>query len=172
MKCAHILFAHAFLGCGTTSALYGLGKPQAIKMLENEGFVCVANAFQSQTATRDEITVASVKGFLLSYKTNKLTEPLNELRNIKFNQRIAGKVRVVFPHELPPTFALFPQELPPTFAAAKYHGWKVHLQVMKWSGVTGFNPEKWGWALKENKPLSTDRPPSPSYLQWNISLQL
>ena len=37
-----------------------------------------------------------------------------------------------------------------------FHGWRVHLQVIEWSGVTGFNPEKWGWALKENKllPLS------------------
>ena len=59
VKCKHILFAHAFLGCDTTSALYGLGKPQAIKMLESEEFVSVANTFQSQTATRDDITVAS-----------------------------------------------------------------------------------------------------------------
>ena len=85
MKCKHILFAHAFLGCDTTSALYGLGKPQAIKMLESEEFVSEANTFQSQTATRDDITVASDKGFLLFYKANKLTESLNELRNIKFN---------------------------------------------------------------------------------------
>ena len=66
VKYKHILFAHAFLGCDTTSALYSLGKPQAIKMLENEEFVCVANAFQFQTATRDEITIACEKWCLLT----------------------------------------------------------------------------------------------------------
>ena len=92
---------------------------------------------------------------LTHLNANKLTESLNELCYIKFNQKIAGKKT-----------AVLPQTLPPTFAAAKYHGWRVHLQVIEWSGVTGFNPEKWGWALKENKllPISTDRTPAPSYL--------
>ena len=43
---------------------------------------------------------------------------LNELRYIKFVEKVSGKLT-----------AVLPQALPPTSNAAKYHGWRVYFQV-------------------------------------------
>ena len=32
----YVIFTHAFLGCYTTSHMYGFGKPQAMKLLEKK----------------------------------------------------------------------------------------------------------------------------------------
>ena len=41
-----------------------------------------------------------------------------------------------------------PEKLPPTEDAAKYHAFRVHLQVMQWMGIEICETE-WGWKRKE-----------------------
>ena len=128
-----LLFSHAFLGCDTTSHVFGFGKPQILKMFDNENFVKIAEIFQSPNSSEEEITVASEKCFLMLYKSTHLTNPVNELRYIRFHQKVVCSKAAVLPHALPPTSA-----------AAKYHGLHVHYQMMEWCGYTEFSAEEWG----------------------------
>ena len=80
-------------------------------MLQNEDLLHIANVFQSQQATKEDIADASERCFLHLYKSANLTSSLNELCHIKFNQKVANK-----------NTAVLPQMLPPTANAAKYHG--------------------------------------------------
>ena len=152
--CKYILFSHAFLGCDTTSHVFGFGKPQILKMFDNEDFVKIAEMFQSPNSSKEEITVASEKCFLMVYKSRHLTNSLNELRYIRFHQKVCSKT------------AVLPHALPSTSAAAKYHGLYVHYQMMEWCVYTEFSAEEWGWEMKNGKllPITTDRPPAPEML--------
>ena len=86
--CKYILFSHAFLGCDTTSHVFGFGKPQILKMFDSEDFVKIAEIFQSPNSSKEEITVAGEKCFLMLYKSTHLTNSLNELRYIRFHQKV------------------------------------------------------------------------------------
>ena len=36
--CDNVLFAHALLGCDTTSRVFGIGEPEALKKLRSNAF--------------------------------------------------------------------------------------------------------------------------------------
>lgn len=57
------------------------------------------------------------------------------------------------------------QCLPPTEAAARFHSFRVYLQVQTWIG-NKLNPVEWGWCLKGNKLISvkTDLAAAPARL--------
>ena len=74
-KIQYILFAHAFLGCDTTSHVHGIGKPQALKMLENEEFKKAAHIFTMKNVSKQEIQQTTEKYFLL------LTKPQHQLKH-------------------------------------------------------------------------------------------
>ena len=154
-KSNHILFTHAFLGCDTTSHPYGIGKQQSLKLLENKEFIDAAKFFGRGDSTKAEIEQATEQCFLLLYKAPSNVKTLNELRYIKFVEKVSGKLT-----------AVLPQTLPPTSNAAKYHGWRVYFQVREWSGVHGLVPEEWGWTLRNGKllPRTTDKAPAPENL--------
>ena len=56
--CDIILFVHALLGCDTTSRIYGIGKPMALKMAAtNIYFQQQATVFNCDIATKTDIIV-------------------------------------------------------------------------------------------------------------------
>ena len=58
--CQRLLFAHAFLGCDTTSRLYGVGKGVALKQLltKNSMFLTAADVFLNRESATSEIVKA------------------------------------------------------------------------------------------------------------------
>ena len=48
----YILFTHVIFECDTTSHVYGIGKPQAVKMIEHEDNVEVAKVFSLQIISK------------------------------------------------------------------------------------------------------------------------
>ena len=64
-----------------------------------------------------------------------LTDTLDSLRHKRFCEKAAPK-----------TSHIKPQSLPPTSAAAKYHSFRVYLQVQEWKGSAAeLHPRDWGW---------------------------
>ena len=88
-KSKYILFAHAFLGCDTTSHVHGIGKPQALKMLENEHSKNAAMVFTLENVSKETIQQKIEECFLLLYKAPATVKTLNELCYMKFIETIA-----------------------------------------------------------------------------------
>ena len=60
--CGNILFVHAFLGCDTTSRLFGIGKAAELKLVkENETFREQAEVFRSVNSSKDQVIAAGEK---------------------------------------------------------------------------------------------------------------
>lgn len=148
--CSKILFAHAILGCDTTSRVHGIGKGLALKKLQSSSqFRELAGVFNGNNVLKDDVIAAGEKALLHLYNATS-TESLDALRYNRYCQRVAsGKA------------SLQPENLPPTCSAAKFHSQRVYLQVQEWSGNT-LNPQNWGWKLSGGKflPVLTDRPPA------------
>ena len=84
-----ILLAHAFSGCDTTSSIFGKGKKQLLKLLQNEPLVKdVINTFNNKNSKHKEIQKAGETLFLYLYgdKSGKLS--LNEYRCNVFKQSL------------------------------------------------------------------------------------
>lgn len=155
-NCKHILFAHAILGCDTTSGLFGIGKGTALKLMNtNERFRHQALVFLEQNSRKTDIEKAGEAALVALYGGGQ-TNNINSLRFEKFCQKVAANISFVHP-----------QTLPPTASAAKYHSYRVYYQVQEWTGRMGLNPLDWGWHV-ENKqlvPTTMDLPPAPPSLQ-------
>jgi len=58
-----------------------------------------------------------------------------------------------------------PERLPPTENAARYHIYRVHLQVVQWKTLmtTDLKPEDWGWKIMDGRyePILTDLAAAP-----------
>ena len=145
-----ILFAHALLGCDTTSRVHGIGKDIALKKAKiNEQFRQLAGVFNRSDSSREDVIEAGEKA-LLSVFNAASTESLNSLRYIKYCQKVAtGNV------------CLQPENLPPTSSAASFHSLRVYLQVQEWK-QNQLRPQDWGWRLSDGRllPILTDRPPA------------
>ena len=109
-SCRNLLFAHAILGCDTTSSVYGLGKGQSLKKLMTDAnFRKLAQVFFKPDATKEEIIEAGEEALVVLYKGHA-GECLDSLRYRKFCQKLStGKSFVQ------------PEVLLPTSAAASYH---------------------------------------------------
>ena len=149
----NVLFMHAVLGCDTTSAIYGLGKAAALKlMINNHLFQQQARVFGNPGSQRHTIIYAGEKSLVILCN-GKPEDDLNVLRLHRFHQRV-GKS----------TSCVHPQVLPPTSAAAKFHSLRVYLQVQQWMGHGGhLKPEDWGWYIQDGKyfPVLTDKDAAP-----------
>ena len=76
-----------------------------------------ANVFDSVASTPSEVESAGEKALVAMYNGKK-TESLNKLRLTKYSEKVTkGEIKVE------------PRSLPPTSAAAKFHSYKVFLQV-------------------------------------------
>ena len=66
---SNILFAHAILGCDTTSRVFGVGKGISLHLVqESDTFRLQASIFQKQSATKEEIAAAWGKAMIHIYK--------------------------------------------------------------------------------------------------------
>ena len=152
--CAHILFTHAILGCDTTSRVFGVGKPVALKKLKiSSYFRQQAAVFQDSNACSGDI-IAAGENALVSLYNGKPGEKLDTLRFHRFCHKVSSSTSYVQP-----------RNLPPTSSAARYHSLRVYHQVQQWKGVD-LNVEQWGWQITEGQmiPIQTDRKPAPDYL--------
>ncbi|EDO33944.1 predicted protein [Nematostella vectensis] len=96
--CKNILFAHAILGCDTTSALYGL----SLKMLTSDATSRQqADIFHQADAAKNDIAAAGETALLCLYKGLK-DETLDSLRYARFCQKISTGNTQVQPESLPP----------------------------------------------------------------------
>ena len=114
-----------------------------------------ANVFDSVASTPSEVESAGEKALVVMYNGKK-TESLNKLRLTKYSEKVTkGEIKVE------------PRSLPPTSAAAKFHSYRVFLQVYQWkSPDCDLNPESWGWINSDTgfHPVLTDLPPAPDNL--------
>ena len=153
--CEHILFLHAFLGCDTTSRLFGVGKGAIIKKFKsNASLLRSAEIFNSVESSHKAIETAGEKVLVAVY--NGKDESHNSLRHKKFIEKLATS-----------TSHIEPKNLPPTAAAAKFHSYRIFLQICQWKDLAcDLEPSLWGWAQTVGGlfPITTDLPPAPEDL--------
>ena len=78
-SCKHILFQHAFLGCDTTSRLFGIGKGTVLKKFKvNSALQQAADVFDETSSTPAEIESAEKKAMVAIYD-RKMDDKLNSL---------------------------------------------------------------------------------------------
>ena len=137
MVCKNILFVHAFLGCDTTSRVFGVGKAAGLKLIkDNQQFHSQAETFQSTDTTKDNSIAAGEKAMVVLHK-GKETDNLNNMRHQRFQELVTVSKKVVHPNMLPQTPA-----------AVKYHSLRVYHQIQQWKGIT-LDAEEWGWKMCE-----------------------
>jgi hypothetical protein len=152
--CDNLLFAHAILGCDTTSRVVSIGKPVALKKLKSSAFFRrQAAVFKRPLSTQDDIVTAGENALVCLYNGQE-DERLDTLRLQRFHQKVASS-----------TVCVQPRILPPTSSSAKYHSQRVYHQVQEWSGVH-LRAEDWGWKTNNGMmvPVHTDLKPAPDNL--------
>ena len=152
----HILFLHVFLGCDTTSRILGIGKGTILKKFKgNFALTQAANVFDSPTSNQAEIATAGEKAFVALYN-GKAKDSLNTLRFSRYCEKVAKNLNKVEP-----------RSLPPTSAAAKFHSYRVFLQVCQWKNhQCDLQADSWGWTHSDMGyfPIPTDLAPAPADL--------
>ena len=71
--CKHLLFLHAFLGCDTTSRIYGIGKGSILKKFKDS--VCLQQAaiiFNDPNSTHSQVQDAGEKALVAIYGGSRL----------------------------------------------------------------------------------------------------
>ena len=137
--CNTMLFAHAILGCDTTSRVFSMGKGLALKHIRTDKhFVTQAEVFLQENATLADISSAGEASLVCLY-TGALGDTLYKLRLLRFRQKVATSTRFVQP-----------ENLPSTSSAAKYHSLRAYLQVQIWKGES----QDLGWKVVEGKLVS------------------
>ena len=154
---SHLLFIHAWSGCDTTSATFGMGKTNLVKNIQSsEEVQQISVLIGDHHMTEEEIGKAGIRLFVILFG-GKQEDSLNFLRYVKFLELVTSK-------------AIDPQKLPPTERAAYFHSVRVHLQIILWKELKHkdirFNPEWWGWKLNDSTliPVMTDIPSGPENL--------
>ena len=154
--CSNILILHALLGYDTTSWLFGIGEAAVLKKFRtNKALQQTAKVFDSVSASAEEIQLAGEKALVIMYNGKK-DETLNALRLSRYCEKVAKSLNRVEA-----------RSLPPTSAAARYHSYRVYLQISQWkSPHCTLREESWGWKVTESGfvPILTDRPPAPADL--------
>ena len=115
--------------------------------------------FDEVTFSPTEIESAGEKAHVVVYNGKK-NDTLNNLLMAKYCEKISKSLNKVEP-----------RSLPPTSGAAKYHSYRVFLQVQQWKSIDcSLQAEVWGWNLLDTGyfPRSTDLPPAPGELLKNI----
>ncbi len=116
--CHLLLFAHAIVGCDTTSKPYGLGKGLPLKLLKNnEKFRDFAKVFYEQNTTQKQVDIAGEKAMVIIYGGH-VDEGIDSLRFKIFTRKVSTACTFVKPHDIPPTSA-----------ALLHHSRRVYLQV-------------------------------------------
>lgn len=140
-----ILFAHAFTGCDTTSAIYGKGKKRLLDIInKNAQLMQYVEVFYNPDASLEDIKVAGEQIMLALYGQLDSNLTLSQCRVSRFLSTI-GKSKT----------AINLATLPPTSTAAYLHSLRTYYQVQFWLGNYNLNPEDWGWIKSETMYLPT-----------------
>ena len=147
----HILFAHAWSGCDTTSATYGQGKTAILKrLIADEKVRILSESISDSNDVPKDVAMAGQKLFVRLYGGGDQAN-LASLRLNRFKQMMvqSNSVRVA--------------SLPPSTNASGLHAMRVHLQVAEWQFRT-LDPLNWGWEHDSDqgfRPIPTQLPPAP-----------
>ena len=151
------VFAHAILGCDTTSRVFGMEKGLAQKHIRSDKHIITqAEVFLQENATLADISSAGEAALVCLY-TGAVGDTLFVL--LRFHQKVATSTRFVQS-----------EHLPPTSSAAKYHSLRVYLQVQIWKGESRLgphlHPQNLGWKAVEGKvvPIQCDMDVAPKAL--------
>ena len=130
-----ILFAHAFTGWDTTSAIYMLGKRSILlKMESSETLRNIAKQFYVDSLLPESVGNASIRFFEELYSP---CSSLQQIRKQKYNGMVASN-----------RLSIDPALLPPSPRAAYFHGLRVYHQINIWRKYTDIDPLEWGWEMK------------------------
>ena len=108
--------------------------------------------YTKKDSSQYEIGDVGEQSLVKLYGSKDIT--LNELRLIKFNQKVATSRKQVQP-----------EMLCPTSDAAHFHSLRTYHQVQSWLG-NDLNPLEWGWKLVQGRlmPMFSSQPPAPPSL--------
>ena len=96
--CKHIPFLHEFLGCDTTTRLFGTGKGSILKKFkENKSLQQAAIVFDNPKATQTHIDHAGEAAFVVMH-TGKKSDSLDGLRYKKYCDKVATSLTQVDPN--------------------------------------------------------------------------
>ena len=152
---ATLLFLHAITGCDTVSRPYGIGKVMAMSKCDR--LKDHASAFMKPNQSHDDVDKHGQATLEVLYNC-KNGNSLDFERAAKFSSKVASR-----------SVYLPPESLPPTCDAARYHNFRVYLQVQAWLGKS-LDPTMWGWLLHKGqnsdklKPVKMQRDPAPASL--------
>ena len=148
-----ILLTHAFLGCDTTSRIYGIGKDKIIRSTKLQE-VCrdAADIFYSANATKEQVQEEG-EMLLLNLLNRPTMASLNEARGKIFMEKVDGKQVVK------------PESLPPNVDEGTLHFYRVYHTIQAWLG-NSLLPTEWGWKVNDGKlvPVFSTLPAAPEYL--------
>ena len=155
--CSSLLFLHAFTGCDTTSAVFGIGKKSALhKVLKGDSVLkSCAKIFSTPKKNIAEIEEAGCKAMVALFG-GKPADNLSAMRYSSLCQKVGSAKSFVTP-----------ERLPPTSSATKYHVIRTYLQVMLWmDNGEAMDTTEWGWELQNNSlvPVMMDTSPAPETL--------
>ena len=152
----HLLFAHAYMGCDTTSGFFGKGKVRILKLLKDKKMKEIASVFGDTSASPALIGEGGIQVATKLFGGRKESDKLGFLRQSKFSDMVASGKKLV------------PEALPPTERATYYHALRVHYQVAQWKclDLDVLDPCEWGWFNNNGKlyPVMTDQEPAPAFL--------
>ena len=143
-----LLFAHAWSGCDTTSAIFGQGKSVIIKQLRKcEDVREIADIFLQDENSQANVESAGIK-LLIKMYLGREGDTLNELRYARYRNTLASSQLSIRSETLPPEIA------------ARFHCRRVYLQVQTWKHLASNTTleEEWGWKLEKGhlEPIMTD----------------
>ena len=133
----YLLFAHAFTGCDTTSAIHRFGKLSIFKKLQSSSELKnIANKFHEDSVLPDDIGNAMICFFEQMHSS---IDKFPQIRKNKYDEMVLSKRSHIDPALLPPPRASF------------FHGLRVYYQLKVWRDLrdTDFNPLDWRWKLQD-----------------------
>jgi len=117
---SYLLFAHAFTGCDTTSAIHKFGKNTIFsENLSSKTLRSIADIFSKDHQTPEQIRTATINFFFATLHSPRFLQP--EIQKRKYEDMILASCSNIDP-----------SVLPPYLRAAFYHGLRVYHQVQIW----------------------------------------
>lgn len=145
-------------GCDSTSGFAWKGKKTGLDIIiENKELQEVADVFNSQDSSEDDLNIGAEKFIHVLYKGN-IGQSLEEIRYNKF-ESLASQSKLSIAERL--------SKLPQTKSALHQHAKRVYYQVQRWRG-NDMDPTKWGWkraGMLLIPVMSTDPPAAEEFLR-------
>ena len=145
---------HAMTGCDTTSAMFGVGKTKAFKVLKaSEELSAEVLMFGDLTTPKDVLFQIGEKFISALYGGSK-----DSVDALRYRQFTSLKYVPI-------------ERMPPICRACHYHCLRVHLQVVTWCALQSLLcPDEFGFKLENGAfvPIITDKAPASSEMPRKI----